>query len=281
MQKLLITGGSGFLGHRSAVYFSKKFQVETPSHAQLDITDPICVQQFLQQSRPDIVLHCAAISNVGQCEQEPERSWNINVQGNVHIAQACRMIGAKCILCSSDQVYFGSTFSGPHSEEESLIPANVYGKEKLAAEQKCSAENPDSVLLRLSWMYDHQVFGSKEHGDFLRTLLEQLHTNIPLCYPIYDRRGITDVNEVIQNLEAAFQLPGGVYNFGSPNDCSTFDLMHQIFERLGLTPALCKNEQAFCTSPRNLCMDPTKAESFGIHFSCTEAALLHNLKDFL
>lgn len=281
MKKLLITGASGFLGHRAAVYFSKKFQVETPSHTQLNITDPICVQQFLQYSHPDIVLHCAAISNVGQCEQEPERSWSINVQGSVHIAQACRMIGAKCILCSSDQVYFGSSLSGPHSEAESLTPANVYGQEKLAAEQKCLEENPYSVLLRLSWMYDHRVFSFNEHGDFLRTLVEHLRTNTSLCYPVYDHRGITDVNEVIQNLESAFRLPGGVYNFGSANDCSTFDLMHQIIDQLGLTATLLKNEQAFCAFPRNLCMDPTKAESFGIRFSSTKEALLRNLNDCL
>lgn len=280
MKKILVTGSTGFLGRRIAAHFSQENQVYTPSHRELDITDEKNVEQFLKSCAPDIVIHCAAMSDVRQCETEPERSWKINVDGCIHLARVCEMIHAKCILCSSDQVYFGSRQTHAHTEDEALCPGNLYGREKLKAEEECLKENPDCVLLRLSWMYDSVTRNPAEHGDFMRTLLGQLNTSEKLRYPVHDRRGITDVNEVVSNLEKLFEIPGGVYNYGAENDMSTYDLMHRVFTLLDLnTDRLVKDEQSFCDAPRNLCMAPEKAEKFGIVFSTTEEGILRNLKE--
>lgn len=280
MKKILVTGSTGFLGRRIAAHFSKGNQVYTPSHRELDITDEKNVERFLKSCAPDIVVHCAAMSDVRQCETEPERSWKINVDGCIHLARACKMIHAKCILCSSDQVYFGSEQTAAHTEDEPLRPGNLYGREKLKAEEECLKENPDCVLLRLSWMYDSVTRNPAEHGDFMRTLLGQLNTCEKLRYPVHDRRGITDVNEVISNLEKLFEIPGGVYNYGAPNDMSTYDLMHRVFTFLDLnTDRLVRDEKSFCDDPRNLCMNPEKAEKFGIVFPTTEEGILRNLKE--
>lgn len=275
MNKLLITGASGFLGRRAAIHFANAYTVITPTHQEFDITDPAAVAQKIAEYRPDVVLHCAALSDVAACENIPKKSWDINVNGCVNIAHAASQAGAKCVLCSSDQVYFGSSQTEPHRETECLSPQNLYGQEKLAAEKRCMEVDPDCVLLRLSWMYDSKTMSDHEHGDFLRALLPRLSMSEPLSYPIYDKRGITDVNKVIANLEPTFQLPGGVYNFGSPNQISTFDLMVQVFKRLGLNQTqLVRNTQAFSDGPRNLCMNIEKVQAFGISFSSTEDGLV-------
>ncbi len=279
MKKLLVTGASGFLGSRIVEFYKKSYEVYAPTHAELDITKEESVNHIFSQYKPDIVIHCAAISDVGRCEREPEQSWNINVNGSINIVKASKKIGAKCILCSSDQVYFGSLAKEAHKEEEELQPFNLYGRQKLKVEQECSKIDSNCVLLRLSWMYDVKTVKEGEHSDFFKSLLLQLKGTDKMRFPIYDRRGITDVNEVVQNLEKVFDIVGGVYNFGSPNEKNTFDTVYEVFQKLGLnTDRLEKNEEAFQTNPRNISMCQHKIEECGIVFLSTEAGLLKNLR---
>lgn len=282
MKKLLITGASGFLGSRILKYYKNKYEICTPSHQEMDITDELSVLKTFKREQPDLVIHCAAISDTGKCEREPEISWKINVDGCKNIAKAAKEIGAKCLICSSDQVYFGSDNRNPHTEDEELLPANVYGREKLQAEIDSLTVNPDCVLLRLAWMYDIESDTPNEHGDFIRTLFAKLDTSEPFSYPIYDVRGITDVNEVVRNLQKAFALPGGVYNFGSPNEYTTYQTVATLFRDTGLDVArLQKNEVPFRDKPRNLAMSQAKLNHYGIIFSSTPEALLRNLNKHL
>lgn len=277
-KKLLITGASGFLGSRIVDFYTGKYQVYAPVHNQLDITDERNVAHIFHKYKPDIVIHCAAISDVGRCEKEPENSWNINVNGSIHIAKASKEVQAKCIICSSDQVYFGSGLSRAHEEEEQLQPSNLYGQEKLKAEQECLKINPGCVLLRLSWMYDTETKNEREHGDFFRTLRAQMRKKDVMKFPVHDKRGITNVREVLKNLEKTFQIPGGVYNFGSPNEKDTYTMLCEVFANAGLdTGRLQKNMEAFCGNPRNLCMCQKKINGYGIFFSSTAEGLSKTL----
>ncbi len=270
MKRILITGASGFLGSRAALYFKNKYQVFTPTHHEMDITDAASVEEVFSEICPDLVLHCAAISDVGRCDREPEVSWKINVDGCVNIAKAAEKIGAKCVQCSSDQIYFGSVLDTAHDEDEEVSPMNLYGKEKLEAEKRCLDVNPDCKMLRLSWMYDTKRMKETEHGDFMRTLLAQLESDEMLSYAVCDKRGISDVNEVIANIEKAFCLPGGVYNFGSYNDRSMYDTMYEVFDGLGLdTKRIQPNTIAFYSNPRNITMCQNKLNACGIMFSTT------------
>ena len=277
MKKILLTGATGFFGSRIANYYRNNYKIYMPSHQEMDITNEESVRRVFDAFIPDIVIHCAAISDVGLCEKEPEKSYRINVEGSINIAKASKRICAKGIICSSDQVYFGSSIEEPHNEEEVLHPINIYGQHKLKAEQECLSINPDCVLLRLSWMYDTRTIRDIEHGDFFRTLLSKVNAKEDVSYPIYDKRGITDVNEVVAKLEKAFQIPGGIYNFGSSNDKSTFDTVYELFEKMNWDIRLLhKNEEAFKPNPRNLCMCQNKIEKHGISFSKTSDGLIRN-----
>lgn len=281
--KLLITGASGFLGKRTAAYFEKLgHQVLTPAHSQLDITDVENVRTWFRENRPEAVIHTAAVSDTGLCQQKPEWSETINVTGSVNLAESCREFGSKLVICSSDQVYFGSVLPGPHREAEELSPANVYGCQKLRAEKLCLAACPETVCLRLSWMYDSVSFPG-EHGHFLTTFRETLKdASKTLTWPIHDCRGITDVNVVIENMPKALELPGGVYNFGSENRDSTYDTVKSVLEALQMHEALARlvpNEQAFRDSPRNISMDTAKIKAPGIFFPSTREGLIQALKE--
>lgn len=276
--KLLITGGSGFLGRRAAAHFEKLgWQVLAPSHGELEITNGAALRAWFRENHPDAVIHTAAVSDTGLCQQKPEWSEAINVTGTLNLASCCREVGAKLVTCSSDQIYFGSPVPGPHREEDPVAPVNVYGWQKLRAEQGCLEILPETVCLRLSWMYARDS-APGERGHFLTNLKAALDDETkPLTWPIHDRRGITDAAEVVANLPKALELPGGVWNFGSANHQSTYDTVRSVLEAAGRQDALARlmpNTDAFAQNPRDISMDLTKLTAAGIAFSTTAEALL-------
>lgn len=280
--KLLITGGTGFLGRRSVGYFrTLGFSVLTPSHGDLDITEENTVREFFLKNKPEAVIHTAAVSDTGLCQREPAWSEKINVDGSVHLAKVCREFGSKLVICSSDQVYSGSALPGPHREAEPVTPNNVYGNQKLLAEQRCLEIHPDTVCLRLSWMYSRDSIPG-EHGHFLTTLKAALEDETkPLTWPVHDVRGITNVDAVIRNLPQALQLPGGIYNFGSENHVSTYETVKILLTQLGAASALARltpNEEAFSLEPRDISMDMGKLREAGILFPTTGQGLLDALQ---
>ena len=275
--KLLVTGGSGFLGRRVVTHFKTLgWQVFHPSHGELDITDEAALRHWFAEHRPDGVIHTAAVSDTGLCQQKPAWSETINVTGTLHLAACCRDFGGKLVICSSDQIYFGSPVPGPHREMDPVAPVNIYGDQKLRAERESLAILPETVCLRLSWMYSRDRMPG-ERGHFLSNLQGALADETkPLTWPIHDRRGITDVADVVKNLPKALELPGGVWNFGAANDMTTFDTVRAVLEATGNTAALARltpNTEAFAQNPRDISMDLTKLTAAGIVFPTTAESL--------
>lgn len=281
--KLLVTGGSGFLGKRVAAHFADLgWQVLAPGHSRLDITEEAAVFEWFRENRPDAVIHTAAVSDTARCQRDPEWSEKINVAGTVNLVKACREFGAKPVICSSDQVYFGSCLPGPHGETEALTPANVYGDQKLRTEQLALEILPETVCLRLAWMYARDSLPG-DRGHFLATLKAALEDESKtMTWPVHDIRGITDTKWVVQNLPAALKLPGGVWNFGSANGESTFATVKAVLDKLGQKSALRRlspNEEAFANGPRDISMDLAKLNAAGIDFPTTLDGLVAALKE--
>ena len=266
-RKMLITGASGFLGSRIASYYKDKYKVLTPTHGEMDITDERNVVQYFKTYMPEIVIHCAAVADVGTCERELERSWKINVTGTENIVKAAKAVGAICLCCSSDQVYCGIGTMQPNKEADKVYPTNVYGKEKACAEESCLAIYDKSVHLRLAWMYD--VYDEKRM-DFIKQL--KLSRTKEVVFSPMDHRGITDVWEVVKNIEPALELPGGVYNFGSANDRSTYETVLNILKEKGYNRSFIRKMEN--ANPRNLTMCQNKLNNHGIYFSTTIEGIL-------
>ena len=268
MRKILVTGGSGFLGSRVARYFATEYEVYAPSRHQMDITCQESVSRVVEAYCPDAIVHCAAVADIGKCQREPEKSRQINVEGSIHVVKAAKQVGAKCILCSSDQVYFA-------------VPTNVYAQEKLAAEQACLQIDPDCVFVRLTWMYDPVPLEVSGHLDFFTGLLPKLLTRETVSYAVYDKRGITDVNQVVHNLPKALMLPGGVYDFGAPNDKTMYETAVALFGRLGLDASRVReNREAFAQQPRDIRVDQSVINGYGIWFADTVDVLVKNFKRY-
>lgn len=283
MKKILITGAKGFLGSRTAVFYNGRYMVLTPGHAEFDFTETEQTRRFFDLEKPDIVIHCGAVSDVGSCERDPEMSYRVNVTGAENMAKACNEFSAKMIFCSSDQIYFDKKISSePHTEQDTAAPQNEYGKQKLLAEERCLSIAADTVCLRLTWMYDYVNGQTGEHQDLFRNLISAITEKRELSFPVNDIRGITFVRYVVQNFEKAFLLPGGVYNFGSQNDRNTYETMYEMIYlyKPDYLSMLKSNQQAFSDIPRNININNTKIAQHGIIFPDTISGLMDCAKQY-
>lgn len=270
--KILITGANGFLASRISNYYSETHGIYGFSRQEMDFTDVATLQKTFQRINPEIVIHCGAISDTETCRKNPDRTWYSNVFGTGTVADACNQVDAKLIFCSSDQVYGTGDPSIAHKEHEEVSPCSIYGEQKLSAEKLAMSRNLDTVCLRLSWMYDlnHRP---GEHSDLLGNLISHLENNEPMNMFANDYRCITDVWDVVRAMEKVWQLPAGTYNIGSSNVLSNYELLSRFLEPYeNARKILVKDEKTFAESARNLRMDTTLIERYGIQL---ESALEH------
>ena len=273
MKRILITGGNGFLGSRIVGALAEENTVWAPSHSELDFTSSSSVGTAFSLFHPTHLVHCGAVSNVGVCEKHPAQSRVVNVDGTALLAQACAENGTRMIFCSSDQVYWdGHTCPGrPWNENDDCTPGTQYGRQKLEAEHLCAQLCPNTVSLRLSWMYDITAHAG-QHGDLVQTLRQMAATGEKRNFSCCDLRGVTWVQDVAAYFSAALELPAGVWNFGSPN---TKGLSALELARIGLDALQADMDLAMPLKlpPRELRMDLSRTAAAGIHFEETALRL--------
>lgn len=232
MTTILVTGASGFVGRRFVKRWENDYHLLLPSHSELDISSEASVSAYFHAHQPDVVLHLAALSNTGYCELHPDESFEVNVLGTQRLAENAAKCAAKFIFFSSDQIYNGNWEEGPLSEDMAVAPENHYGKHKLEAEQRMMQANAEAVALRATWMYDANSPEFPPHANFVTNFARAIAERTPLRFATREYRGITWVEEVVENLPHTFALPGGIYNYGAENHLNTYQTACSYFSML-------------------------------------------------
>lgn len=264
--RILLTGPRGFLGSRIRQAMDV---IPAPSLQNLGQEE---IATLVEETMPDVIVHTAAISDIGACQANPEGSYRANVELPIWLAQAAK--NAKLVMLSTDQVYCAHSDPGPYREED-VAPGNLYAQHKLEMERRVLEISPDAVLLRATWMYDLPLYGVPNRGNYLMNLLRAAATGEPMMVPMGQYRALTYVREAAKNMEKAMRLPGGVYNYGSETELTMGQLTQHLRDRLGLSLQILPGQ------PRhNLWMDCSKATEHGCTFSATAEGLENCLADY-
>jgi dTDP-4-dehydrorhamnose reductase len=146
--EFLITGGNGQLGSiLQDILGSRALSIDLPD---LDISDRNQVRRIVSDLAPDCIINCAAVTDVDECQRNPELAFRVHREGVANLANT----GKRLLTVSSDQVFTGSNeHNRPFTEDDDPQPANVYGLSKLQGERIALDADPNNVVVRTSWMF--------------------------------------------------------------------------------------------------------------------------------
>ena len=279
--KILITGGKGMLGRTLQRELEGEHEIVIADLPEWDITDDAAFTEKALEVLPDLIIHCAAMTKVDDCESKRELAFKLNEEGTRNVAMAAKMTEARLIAISTDYVFSGEPPSEPWAWSETDIPRprTVYGASKFAGEQMIQMIHPDnSVILRIAWLY------GKGGPSFVHTMLKLGAQEGPALKVVNDQRGNpTSCKTVADVIKFLITKPhvSGIVHGTCEDQCTWYELTQEIFRLRGL-----KREVVPCTTaeyprpaprPRNSALKKSVLNLLGYRTPTWKAAL----KDFL
>lgn len=221
---ILITGANGLLGRQVVQWLSPRHHVVAASRVDVNIADADAVNRYVDECGPDLIINCAALSNVDACESDPQAAFVANADGPRHLAQAAQRIGAELIHISTDYVFDGQK-TIPYTIEDEPRPINVYGESKLAGEQFVREACPRHYIVRVA-----RLFGPGGR-NFASTALETARQHGRLVAIIDEIGSPTYVVDLAQRLEVIAQRGHyGTYHVTNRGACSWADFATYVIE---------------------------------------------------
>ena len=151
--KVLVTGAAGLVGRAVGEHCHNLGDgVLLFQRNELDITDPHAVRETISETKPDVVINCAAWTNVDACESDPDRAFAANATGPELLAAACKEAASRFITISTDYVFDGEK-TGFYTQEDEPNPLSVYAASKLEGEQLSAQANDRAMIVRTGYIF--------------------------------------------------------------------------------------------------------------------------------
>lgn len=251
--KYLVTGVTGQLGYDVVKELRRRNiqDVIETNRENMDLTKEEIVKNFIKENKPDIVIHCAAYTNVELAEEDSKHCFLVNELGTKWLAEACKEVQAKLIYISSDYVFDG-TKSGIYESNDITCPINVYGKSKMLGETQAQI-NPKTFIVRTSW-----VFGI--HGkNFVKTMLRLAETRKKITV-VNDQMGsptyTVDLAKILIDISSSEKY--GIYHVTNDGFCTWYEFAKKIFElkhsKIIVEPILSEDFPQKAMRPKNSCL---------------------------
>jgi dTDP-4-dehydrorhamnose reductase len=231
--KWLITGANGQLGKTlTSVLRTNGIEVESLARQSLDISNASDVDNAIKRTRADILVNCAAWTDVDGAETDAEGALRTNATGAQNLAKATNSLGIRLIHISTDFV-FGADNKEFYSEEDSPSPVNFYGSSKAQGENLVALENPEAVILRASWLY------SPYGKNFPKAIIRKLISDESLLDVVSDQIGqptsCISVSNTILNIAKTPDITG-IMHGSSSGSVSRFEFAQNIAQAIGSSP---------------------------------------------
>lgn len=232
MKKILVTGCNGQLGRAIRAEYAEEVEfintdvVEAAGVAALDISDVDAVLAFVRETRPQVIINCAAHTNVDACEKEWDAAYRINAIGPRNLSIAAAETDAKLIHVSTDYVFEGNGIR-PYTEFDAPNPVSAYGKTKLEGERFVREFAKKYFIFRTAWLYG-------DGKNFVKTMLRlsESHEEVNV---VCDQQGsptsAAELARAIHYFEPTENY--GVFHATCEGDTNWADFTEAIFERAG------------------------------------------------
>lgn len=268
---ILVTGADGQLGREMQIASRSSrnrfiFTDIAGEYERLDITDPQAIADIVRENHVNVIVNCAAYTNVDKAETDPETANLLNNIAAGNLADAMKAVNGTLIHISTDYVFQGDR-NIPCREDWPTEPLGVYGKTKLAGEKSIEATGCASIIIRTAWLYS--PFGK----NFVKTMRDLTSSRESLKV-VFDQVGTPtyagDLAETICRIIETWQMDKtGIYHFSNEGVCSWFDFAKAICEMSGNTCDIrpCHSDEfpSPVARPHFSVLDKTKIkQTFGI-----------------
>lgn len=268
MTRVAVIGAGGQLGQDLVDVLRAGDHAVIPlHHAEIECTDIASVRGALLQTRPDVVVNCAAFVRVDDCEDHPATALSVNALGALHVARVCADLGAVCVYISTDYVFDG-TKATPYREEDLASPLNVYGASKLAGECFVRMATPRHLVVRTSGLYG--VSGSTgKGGNFVEAMMQKAAAGAQVRVVDDQRLTPTYARDLARVLEALVRRNAvGVYHVTNGGECTWYEFASKIFEltkmRVDLAPTTSAAFSARAQRPAYSVLAPEALRAMGL-----------------
>ena len=250
--KIMITGCNGQLGNElQSILKSGKSEIGAVPAAilgaqilpvdvdTLDISNMVAVSKYVNANKPDVIINCAAMTNVDGCESDYQTAFKVNALGVKNLAVCAENVGAKLIHVSTDYVFAGDA-TKPYCEWDNVNPQSVYGASKALGEKYALSFCKRSFVVRTSWLYGY--IGK----NFVKTVRRVIRERGGITV-VNDQRGNpTNANDLAHHLlKLALTEEYGIYHCTGEGECTWYDFAVKIAEYSGLgdTVKPCTSEE--------------------------------------
>jgi dTDP-4-dehydrorhamnose reductase len=268
--KILLLGSKGMLGSDCRTVLSQDFEILSPDKKDLVIVSWDKVIDRMHHLHPEIVLNCAAVTDLDVCE-ESRHSYmvkKVNVEGPRNIAQASARYDCKVIQISSDQVFDGEkAVPQPYFEDDTLDPLSAYGRSKMESEIAVRENAPDYMIIRTGWLY------GMEGDNFVKALLASVlgKKKSKKVKVVEDQFGSpTWSYRLAQQIQELIHADGkGTYHATAEGYCSRLEYARFILDKLNLKASLEPCSLAECRRkakrPANCILENRILKKYGIN----------------
>jgi dTDP-4-dehydrorhamnose reductase len=257
--KVLITGKGGQLAWELVRLAPQAFEIISVGREQLDISNENQVVDFIDSTKPDLVINAAAYTAVDQAEKDSVTAYAVNELGIKYLAQACQKINARILHISTDFIFDGTNTS-PYQTDTKPNPINVYGASKLAGDIELNKVLPEaSVIVRTAWVY------SANGNNFVKSMLRLMQEK-PQLGIIYDQVGTpTWAKGLAQWLWTVAAKPEvtGTYHWTDAGVATWYDFAIAIQE-LALDKGLLKSAILVLPIPTSAYPTPARRPAFSV-----------------
>jgi dTDP-4-dehydrorhamnose reductase len=225
LRRILATGRAQ-IGPIPAEY--RDARVTSTDARELDITDAQATERFVTGGGFDLVINCAAYTDVDGCEANQERAFAVNAEGPRNLARAVQKTQAKLVHISTDYVFAGDD-PAPRTELDPCEPQNVYGASKLLGEQEVARECERHFIVRSAWLY------GLEGRNFVKAILEHARSFGEIKVVDDQHGNPTSANDLASELlRLALTMEYGIYHCTNNGICTWFDFACAIVDGVGI-----------------------------------------------